>query len=401
MNFGVQTKLIVVINDGGRLSLKMDTVVQIFALTTNEHYFYIFRKANSRFEEKWVKNQINLANTPSGNIAHFLLMLVKNPRTLHNGLLRRIYRKKSNVLFEEGFLSILGQALGEYFDKATIQNNLVRFLKKENSRKIFLIDESVSARLVNLRILKNLGTIIYVSQDVASDRYGLGENVLTKPLMYKLEYDAIKLADLVVACSERDCIHYLEMGAKKAVFYPNIYPIEFEGYQKDEQPSISIVLKGHWGQRVEKSLQEIMSAISLVNRQIRVYIIGIKPTQVPKNVILKHFEVIPERVEYLRLLSKSWIGINMGVHRGGTNQRKYDYALAGLFVLSDMLGARGDLLPREGTYIDSYDLAAKLEQLLKLGKEQIVEMGAENRKTVLSLAKEQRQVLMKAINKVL
>ena len=53
----------------------------------------------------------------------------------------------------------------------------------------------------------------------------------------------------------------------------------------------------------------------------------------------------------------------MGIHLGGTNERKYDYAMAGLVVFSDNLGVRGDLLPHEYTYVDSYDLAAKLEQL--------------------------------------
>lgn len=376
----------------------MNYVIEIFELTIKDDYFYVFRKTNSRYEEKWLKNQLYLSNKLSGNIAHVLLMLVKSPKDLHDGLLRRLYRQKSSkVLFKEGFLSNLGQALSEYFDKSTRQNNFIKFLKKISSPKFFLIDESVSIHLINLKVLKHLGSIVYVSQDVASDRYSLGENAITKTLMYKLEQDVIKLADLVIACSERDRIHYLEMGTKKALFYPNIYPIKFETYNKDPQPSISIVLKGHWGFRVEKSLEEILRAISLVNRQIRVYLIGIKPAQIPANIILQHFEVIPDKVDYFKLLSKSWIGINIGVHKGGSNQRKYDYALAGLFVFSDVLGARGDLLPRESTYIDSYDLTAKMEQLLNFGKEQIQEMGTENRKMILSLAEKQRKELLKTI----
>jgi len=392
--------MIIIINDGAKLSLKMNAILELFELINpNQSYFYAFRKANTMFEEKWEKNQLYLSNSLSSNLAHVLLMLVKNPRTLHDGLLRRLNRRSnSNVLFTDGFLSILGQCLGEYFDKSTRQKSLIDFLKKIDLPKVFLIDEFVSIRLISLKALRNLGALIYVSQDVAKDRYNYAENVITRSLMYKLEQDAIKLANLVVASSERDCIKYLEMGAKKAVFYPNIYPMEFEAYDKDAQPSISIVLRGHWGKRVGESLQEILAAISLIDRQIRVYLVGIKPAQIPENVILEHFGVIPDKTDYFRLLSKSWIGINIGVHRGGTNQRRYDYALAGLFVLSDALGARGEMLPREGTYIDSYDLAAKLNQLLKLGKEEIEKMGAENRKTVLFLAKEQRNELLKAIS---
>jgi hypothetical protein len=391
--------LIIVINDGGKISLKMNLVIQMFLPTCEGDSFYVFRKSSSRFEEKWTNNQVDLANTFSGNLAHILLMLIKNPRELHNGLLRRLYRQKNpNIFLTKGFLSVLSQALGEYFEKPAKQNNLLNFFEKNSSPKIFLVDEFLSIRLVNLQILKNLGSIIYVSQDIAKDRYGVGENAITKTLMYKLEHDALKLADLVVACSERDRIKYLEMGARKVVFYPNAYPIEFETSDKDEQPSISIILGKHWGYRVEESLQEALKAISLVNTQIKVYILGIKPTQVPKNIVVQHFEVIPDKLQYFKLLSKSWIGINIGVHRGGTNQRKYDYAMAGLFVLSDGLGSRGDWLPRESTFIDSYDLAAKLEQLLKFGKEELEEMGAENRKTVLALAEKQRKDLLNTIN---
>jgi hypothetical protein len=48
--------------------------------------------------------------------------------------------------------------------------------------------------------------------------------------------------------------------------------------------------------------------------------------------------------------------------------------------------------------IDSYDLAAKLEQLLQFGEEKIVEMGAQNRKQALFLAKKQREKLLATLN---
>ncbi len=87
----------------------------------------------------------------------------------------------------------------------------------------------------------------------------------------------------------------------------------------------------------------------------------------------------------------------MGVHAGGTNQRKYDYAMAGLVVFSDNLGARGDLLPNEYTYVDSYDLAAKLNQFLELKKTEIEEKGMGNRNYVLLLAEKQKEKLHKVL----
>lgn len=392
--------MIFVINDGGKLSLKMNFVVQAYKLNSNEDFFYVFRRADSRFEEKWGNNQVDLATSTSGNFMHFLLMLVKSPKNMRDGLLKRLLRtKSSNVLLVEGFLSGLSQALGEYFDKPARTNVLINFLRKLNSPKIFLIDEYVSIRIVNLKILKLLGSIVYVSQDVAYDHFNFGNNIITKTLMYKLERDAVALSDLVVACSERDRLKYLEMGARKVLFYPNIYPIaEFEPGNKDQTPSISIVLRGHWGSRAERSLDKIFKALSRVDKEIRVYMIGIKPQQVPKNIELQHYARIPSKLDYLNTLSKSWIGINIGIHMGGANERKYDYAMAGLVVFSDTLGVRGDLLPHEYTYVDSYDLAAKLEQLLEFGKEMIVEMGKQNRKQALSLAEKQREKLLRTLN---
>src|ERR1017187_4435972 len=151
----------------------MNFVVQAYKLNSNEDFFYVFRRADSRFEEKWGNNQVDLATSTSGNFMHFLLMLVKSPKNMRDGLLKRLLRTKSSkVLYnDEGFLSVLSQALGEYFDKPARTNVLINFLRKLNSPKIFLIDESLSIRIVNLKTLKLLGSIVYVSQHVAYDRY--------------------------------------------------------------------------------------------------------------------------------------------------------------------------------------------------------------------------------------
>jgi len=395
--------VLVVIRDGKELSLKASFVVQLFGLSANSRLLYVIRNREEKFKEKWGYNQIELATTTTGILLYFFLMMLKSPRDLHDGILRRLFhRRKAHLLVNEGFLSVLSEALYQYFATSGRTDGVLHVLRDLTSPKIFLVDEFLSINTFKLKMLTQLGPIIYVSQDLACQRYGYSDNFIAKNLMYKLERDAIALADVVIACSERDKLKYIEMGARKAVFYPNIYPVtEFEPSDKDQTPSISIVLRGHWGPRAGRSLEEIFEALSYVHRKIRVYIIGIEPQQVSRNIELQRFEFIPSKLDYLRTISKSWIGINLGIHMAGSNERKYDYAMAGLVVFSDKLGARGDLLPHEYTYVDSHDLAAKLDQLLEFRKEKIVEMGTQNRKHAISLADKQREKLLKTINSII
>jgi hypothetical protein len=356
-----------------------------------------------KFTEKWAVNKIELATSPSGILANLLLMFLKNPHDLRDGLVIRLFKKqRPHLLSNEGFFSNLSKVLYYYLGTQARTNGLICFLRTLKAPKIFLIDEFSSIKTVNLKKLKNLGSIIYVSQDVAYNRYGFRDNLITKDLMYKLELQAIVKADLVVACTERDRLKYIEMGAKKAVFYPNIYPIkEFEPGDKDQSLSICIVSRGHWGSKADRSLEEIFKALSSYGRPTNVYLIGITSKHVPNNIRLQHYEFMPSKLDYLNLLSKSWIGINIGFHMAGSNERKYDYAMAGLVVFSDNLGARGDLLPHEYTYVDSDDLAAKLEQIQQFGKEEILEMGAQNRKQALTLAEKQREKLLKTFDNMI
>lgn len=395
--------MLVVIRDGEKISLKASFVVQLFGLSVNSRLLYVTRNRDEKFKEKWGYNQVELATTTTGILLYFFLTLLKSPRDLHDGILRRLFhRSKAHLLINEGFLSVFSEVLYQYFATSGRNDRLLGVLRGFTSPKIFLVDEFISINTVKMKMLTRLGPIIYVSQDLAYQRYGYNNNFIAKNLMYKLERDAIAHVDVVIACSERDRLKYTEMGARKAVFYPNIYPItEFEPCDKDQTPSISIVLRGHWGQRANKSLDEILKALSYVHGKIRVYVIGIEPQQVARNIELKSFEFIPSKLDYLRTLSRSWIGINIGIHMAGSNERKYDYAMAGLVVFSDKLGTRGDLLPHEYTYVDGYDLVAKLEQLLAFGKEKIVEMGKQNRKHSISLAEKQRNKLLRTINSMI
>ena len=332
----------------------------------------------------------------------YLLLPLRSPEEFRDGMLRRLsIAEPKHVLVQGGFLSMLRDALYINFGTSARANRLMRILNKLTSPKIFLVDEFISLNCLDLKKLKNLGAIIYVSQDIAHNHYGFGKNLITRNLMFRLERNAMNDVDLVVACSEMETLKYLQMGAKKVVTYPNIYPTEaFKPIEKDEMPSVSVVLREHWGFAAEKSLETILNAFACLDRKIKVYMIGLKPKRVPKNVNLIYHSFIPNKMDYLKVLSKSWIGINVGIHKAGTNERKYDYAEAGTVVFSDTLGARGDLLPYEYTYVDGHDLAAKINQLLNFGGSPLKKMGRENRDRVLSLAEKQRRKLLDDIRKI-
>jgi hypothetical protein len=390
--------IVVVIRDGPTLSLKGKFIVQLFRQNHALELFYVLRREQNKFDENWQKNQVELATSVSGIFGYFLLIqLLISPKDLHDSVINRIMRRKS-ASGSRGFITTLSEALYQYFARSARTEKLLQSLNRIDKPIIFIVDEFFSLNTVDIQKLKKQGRIIYVSSDIAADFYG--DNFAASKLMYKLEKDSITLPDLVIACSERDRLKYINLGGKKVLFYPNIYPIDFELSDKDPIPSIAIVLRGHWGSKAKRSLEKLFIALACLDKPIKVYMIGVKPQQPTRNVFLKHYEYIPSREDYLEVISKSWIGINLGIHSGGSNQRKYDYALAGLVVFSDNFGARGDLLPNEYTYVDYFDFVAKLKQFLNLGKERIIEMGQQNRKQALSLAKEKREELIKTINEI-
>jgi hypothetical protein len=395
--------MFIIIRKDAKLSSKTNFIIRLLREDPNNKIFFVFKIETEKFKEKWCYNYVQLPSSMVGIITYYFLLMLRSPDEFRNALLRRLsFTKPKHVLIRNGFLSMLRETLYLHFGNSVRSSMLMDYLRKLDSPRFFLIDEFVSLNCLDLRALKRLGSIIYVSQDIAYNRYDFAGNLIIRNLIFRLEQEAIANFDLIVTCSERERLKYLEMGARTTIVYPNIYPTEeFEPCDKDEIPSISIVLRDHWGFVAEQSLSTILDALAYLNRQVRVYMIGIRPKRVPKNVKMEHRDFIPSKLEYLNLLSKSWIGINIGIHMSGTNERKYDYAEAGTVVFSDTLGARGDLLPHEYTYVDSHDLAAKINQLLEFGKVSITEMGAENRKHVLSMAEKARQRLLGYICKII
>lgn len=394
--------MFVVIRNGIELSPKAKFVARLLSENFNNEAFCIYKNEKEQFREKWGRNQIRLPSSVTGLIAFYLLLNIRSPKDYRSGLIARLSRKKrKHLLSGQGFLSVLTRALYLQFGTSFRQGRLMDLLKGLGKPNIFLIDEFISLNCVDLKRLLPHGSLIYVSQDIAYNRFSYGDNPVTRQLMLKLERDALSCFDLVVACSEMEKLKYLEFGAKKAISYPNIYPTAgFAPSEKDEMPSVSIVLREHWGPRARQSLETILNALSHLRQKVKVYMIGVEPDRVPKNVVLEYDEFLQRKLDYLMILSRSWIGINVGIHKAGTNERKYDYAEAGTVVLSDTLGARGDFLPYEYTYVDSHDLAAKMKQLFELGKVMLTRMGEENRIFALSTAETARLRLLDSLAKI-
>jgi len=239
----------IIIRKDAKLSQKTHFIVKLLSQNSSNKIFYVFKIESEKFEEKWYNDRVQLPSSIRGIIMCYLLTPLRSPEEFRKGVVRRLsITKPKYILAGSGFLTMLRHTLHLYFCTSAQASRLLRVLNKLNSPKIFLVDEFISLNLLDLKKLRTLGSIIYVSQDIAHNHFDFVDNLITKKLMLRLERDAIDYMDLVVACSDMERLKYLEMGARNAIFYPNIYPTnEFEPCEKDEMPSISIVLRGHWG----------------------------------------------------------------------------------------------------------------------------------------------------------
>ena len=385
--------MLVIIREGTEPSPKVEKLLQSLELSSDRILFV--GKSGKKFLASQSGNSIILRASARSIFTYFLLMAIKSPNDIRDGIIRRLLRRNvDRALINSGFFSTISDVLYNFFGTSSVSTYLMSYLTKVKDPKLFVIDEFISLKTLNLKKLKKMGPIIYVSQDIAYTRYGFADNIVSQKLMYTLESEIATLADLIICCSERDRLKYLEMGAERVVVFPNIYPIAFDHTAKYEVPSITLVLKARWGPIAKKALDEVMAALSLVElKNIKLNIIGMKPEKLPKNVDIQYWSKIPSEEDFLKVLSKSWIGINVGIHKGGTNERKYQYALSGLIVFSDHFGLRGDVIPYEYSYLDKHDLAAKLKQILDLGQEKVVWMGNENHNHTLLLVEKYQKIV--------
>ena len=199
--------MLIVVRNDKNLSPKAEFIVHLINQNFNNKVFYVFKRDGAEFSEKWRCNQVQLASSTMGLIMYYLLMMLKSPRDFGNGMLIRLSLIKrrhvlTEKLTEKGFLSTLSRALYFRYGTSARDSRLMRFLNKLSSPKLFLVDEFVSIGCLNLQKIKLLGPIIYVSQDISYNRFGFGDNFITRKLLLNLERNAISEVDLVVACSE-------------------------------------------------------------------------------------------------------------------------------------------------------------------------------------------------------
>jgi len=177
--------MLVVIREGEKLSPKAVLVVRLLNSKADGKIIYVTKKTKT-FAENWdpERKTIELGTSFSAIFVYYLLMLLKSPHDLRDGIIRRLFdKKKQHVIISEGFLSILSETLYYHFATKSRSSRLTKLLKETKTPKVFLIDEFVSIRTVNLKQLKRLGSIIYVTQDLACNRFGLADNRITRNLM--------------------------------------------------------------------------------------------------------------------------------------------------------------------------------------------------------------------------
>ena len=256
-------------------------------------------------------------------------------------------------------------------------------LKKHVHKGDLIILDSIAGYIMIKPQLHNLvdyAKIVYLGHNFEPNFFGITN---PKHFIWKSEKEAVNLADLVIVASYRDLLlynKYYECQMEKMVVLPNIYPIEFN-INKEDDLTLAVVLGDHWGKSVIHSLANMLS--DLKNLNLKIISVGSLLTKELKHrgLNVEGYDYIPRRKNFLETISKAHIGINYAINVGGTNVRKYDYALGALVVLSSPFGNRGEPLPCEYTFTDAEDLKTKIRFLLE---RDLKRMGEENRRFVLS-----------------
>ena len=265
-----------------------------------------------------------------------------------------------------------------------------------NPRRLFDVVHENDTILIEFRSYKMLGKeglqtlkrkhvhIIYIGHNFEPDFFS---SSLSKKLVSRLEKEAVAESSLIIAASGRDAVLYSEeynIPKSSIVVVPNIYPVDELLINKNVERTLAVVLPDHWGASVAKRVAHLVSEAS--NLGMKIIVIGQQLAKMlrQKRLNVEAYDYIPSRRSFLNTLAKAHIGLNYSINLGGSNVKKYDYALAGLVVLSNIIGARGDYLPYEYVFVDVADFKAKLEALLE---QPLEEMGLKNRISSLNFYK--------------
>lgn len=264
---------------------------------------------------------------------------------------------------------------------------LIKILKNINHNDIVVLDALegyLSIRPIFNKLYNKANMIVYLSHNYEIDYYTHMRN-----WVFKKEKEIVNKSDLIIAASQRDAQRYeLDMGAdcEKIVVFPNVFPVKFREQVKLQDKTVAIVAGAAY-----KVINKIVLKLLKYNIINTLIYIGKKPpfklqkdkARIKINnteIIYRHF--IKERKEYLSFISQAHIGINYCEWLGGSNVKRYDYALGGLTIFSGGTGFRGDHLPGEIPFLDIYDLLGKIKNLTK---DECIELGNKNREKVHKL----------------
>ncbi len=98
--------LLVIRDSWEKISQKTRFVSKIFGENSNINIFYVVRKDEDRFREKWHTDKVELATSTSGILFSYLLILLKSPKDLHDRILRRLFKKELGYLLLQKALSL-------------------------------------------------------------------------------------------------------------------------------------------------------------------------------------------------------------------------------------------------------------------------------------------------------
>ena len=131
--------ILVVIRDRwNEISQKASFVTQIFRANPNVKIFSVFRRDKEKFKEKWSLSSVELPTTPLGIFFYYLLMMLKSPKELYEGLMRRFFRRKLKyTLVSEGFISEISLSLSQFFASAGRSEKIISFFKNRKLRQFF------------------------------------------------------------------------------------------------------------------------------------------------------------------------------------------------------------------------------------------------------------------------
>jgi len=284
----------------------------------------------------------------------------------------------------------------------------------EEVNLLIIFDGLSSTFLFNEKELKRIkketdAKFIYLSHDFY---YNIVHPYL-KSKVKKYEKNILTMSDFIISASERDKELYLKFYYDEVfdcktdddiIVYPNVFPPMNPPFKEEEirkklinKRNDEITIVCNVGSNTKREIiQLIINQLHYVAHEIggvNLKFIGNHFTNYIKNlswrngIKVKTIDYLPNRLDFLRELSSAHVGINFAYKTGGTNVKKYDYALASLVVISNALGVKGELLPYEYVYLDTADLYTKIKALINdFTIEEIINMGYKNQAYALELA---------------